>query len=64
MVFGKVAVDPVWNIECSVKTQREEVMRGDGICLAGALQHEQLRENSNRLEPDGKRPQNLSLFSL
>lgn len=62
IALGKVAVDPVWNIERPVKSQREEVMRGDGICLAGTLQHEQLRQNRDRLEPDGKCPQNLFCF--
>lgn len=31
-------------------------MRGDGLCLAGALEHEQLREDGDRLEPDREGP--------
>lgn len=34
-------------------------MRCDCLRLARPLQHEELRENSNRLEEDGERPQNL-----
>lgn len=34
-------------------------MGRDGLGLAGALQHKQLREDGHRLEPDGKGPQDL-----
>lgn len=34
-------------------------MRGNGLCAAGALQHEQLRQDRNTLEPDAERPEHL-----
>ena len=34
-------------------------MRGDGLGFARALEHEELREDGNALEPDGECPQDL-----
>lgn len=34
-------------------------MGRDGLGLTCALQHEQLRKNCNRLEPDAERPDDL-----
>lgn len=31
-------------------------MGGNSLCLACPLEHEELRQDSNRLEPDGERP--------
>ena len=38
---------PVWDIQSSVRTQRREIVRGDGLRLAGPLEHEQLWENGD-----------------
>ena len=34
-------------------------MRRDGLRLARALEHEKLGEDSNSLQPNGERPENL-----
>lgn len=34
-------------------------MRCDSLSLAGALQHEQLRQDGHSLEPDGEGPKDL-----
>ena len=34
-------------------------MRRDGFCFACALEDEELRENGDRLEEDGERPEDL-----
>jgi hypothetical protein len=34
-------------------------MRRDSFCLARTLEHEELGENSNRLQPDRERPKDL-----
>lgn len=57
--LGKVAVDPVGDVEGAVATKGKEVVGGDGLGLTGALQHEELGQNSNGLEPDGKGPEHL-----
>ena len=55
----KVSVQPIRDVERSIKTQREQIMRGDGFGFSGPLEHEQLRKDRNRLQPDRKRPQDL-----
>lgn len=57
--LGKVAVDPVGDVQRAVASEGEEIMGRDGLSLARALQHEQLRENGHGLEPDGEGPQDL-----
>jgi len=57
--LGEVSVDPVGDVQSAVAAESEEIMGGDGLGLAGALEHEELRKNSYRLEPDGEGPQNL-----
>lgn len=56
---GCAPVDPIWHVERPVGTERKEVVRRDRLCLAGPLQHEQLGQDTNRLEVDGERPKNL-----
>ena len=36
------AVDPVDDVESSVSTKGKEIMAGDGLCLAGLADHEEL----------------------
>lgn len=57
--LGEVAVQPVWEVETSVYTESEEVVRRDGLGLSSALEHEELRENGDGLEPDGESPKDL-----
>lgn len=52
--FRKVSVDPIWDVQGSVQTQRKEVVRRDGLRFAGTLEHEQLRQDGDRFEPDGE----------
>lgn len=57
--LGDVAVDPVGDVEGAVDSESEQIVGGDGLGLARALQHKQLRENGHSLQPNGKGPQNL-----
>lgn len=52
-------VEPVGDVERPVRAQSEDVMRCDGLCLAGPLQHEELGQNGHRLEIDTERPHDL-----
>lgn len=56
---GDAPVYPVGDIERAVGTKGGEVVRGYRLGLACPLQHEELREDRDRLEEDGKGPQNL-----
>jgi hypothetical protein len=38
-------------------------VRSDCLCLACPLQHEQLRQDRDRLKPDGEGPENLALLA-
>lgn len=51
--------DPVEDIEGPIKAQAEQVVGGDGLCLASLADHEELRQDSHRLQVDGERPQDL-----
>lgn len=55
----EIPVQPIRDVQRPVDAEREEVVRCDGIGLAGALQHEELREDGDGLEPDGEGPQHL-----
>ena len=57
--LGEVAVDPVGDVQRPVAAQREQVVRRDGLGLSGALQHEELRQDGHRLQPDGEGPHDL-----
>lgn len=59
--FGEISIHPVGDIESPVQSQGEEVMRGNGVCFSGPLQHEQLRQDRDRLEPNGKGPKDLGI---
>jgi len=54
-----VAVHPVEEVQASVQAQGEQVVGGDGLRLAGLADHEQLREDGDRLEVDGESPEDL-----
>ena len=38
--FSKIAEDPVWDVECPIESQSEQIVGSDGVCLSGSLQHE------------------------
>ena len=45
-------VNPVRDVQRPIGTEGSQVVRRDVLRLACALQHEQLRKDSHRLEPD------------
>lgn len=51
--------DPVEEIEGSIQAQTEQVVGGDGLCLAGLADHEELRQDCHRLQVDGECPKDL-----
>jgi len=57
--LGVVAVHPVEEVQAAVQAQGEQVVGGDGLRLAGLADHEQLREDGDRLEVDGESPEDL-----
>jgi len=57
--LGRVAPDPVGDVQGAVGAQRGDVVDGDGVGLAGALQHEELRQDGDGLEPDAEGPEDL-----
>lgn len=59
LTLSRPPPDPVGDIERPVQSQRKEVVRGNRLGLAGALEHEQLREDGDRLEPDAEGPEDL-----
>lgn len=54
-----IPVDPVRDVERAIHAERCKVMRSDSFRLAGALEHEQLRKDSDGLEIDGEGPEDL-----
>lgn len=57
--LGEISVQPIWDVQRPVDAEREQIVRCDGIGLAGPLQHEELGENGDRFEPDGEGPKHL-----
>lgn len=51
--------DPVEEIESPIHAEAEQVVGGDGLRLASLADHEELRQDSHRLQVDGERPQDL-----
>lgn len=60
MPIRPVPPDPVWDVQRAVNAQRRNIVHGDGIRLARALQHEQLRQDRHALEPDAEAPEDLA----
>jgi len=54
-----VSVDPVEDVQCTVGTQRKQVMRCDGFSFAGFWYHEELRKDGDGFQVDGEGPQHL-----
>lgn len=59
-LFGKVAVDPVGDIQGPVGAQCKEVVCRDGFRLACPLEHKKLGQDSDRFEVDGEGPKDLT----
>ena len=59
LTFNIVSVDPVENIESSVRAEGKEVVGRDGLGLASLLDHEQLGKDGHRLQVDGEGPEDL-----
>ena len=57
--FKVEAVDPVDDVESPVSSKGKEIMTGDGLCLPGLADHEELWQDGNRLQVDGECPQDL-----
>ena len=59
LTFNIVSVDPVENIESSVRAEGKEVVGRDGLGFASLLDHEQLGKDGHRLQVDGEGPEDL-----
>lgn len=57
--LGHISPYPVRDVQRAVRAQRRDVVDRDCVRLAGALQHEQLRQDGDGLEPDAEGPQDL-----
>ena len=51
--------DPVGDVKSPVRAQRKDVVGRDRLRAAGALQHEELRQNRNTFQPDAECPEHL-----
>jgi hypothetical protein len=56
--------DPVGDVKCSVGAERKEIMRRDRFGFTSPLQHEELWEDRNGLEPDRECPKHLHTTSV
>lgn len=59
MFRPNIPVQPVGNVERSIRSERKDVVCGDRLCLACPLQHEELRQDGHSLEVDAERPHDL-----
>lgn len=59
-----VPVDPVENVEAPIAAQREQVVAGDGLRLAGLAHHEELGQNGHTLQVDGEGPEDFHRAEL
>lgn len=57
--LGEVTVDPVGDVQGTVDTEGSEVVGSDGLGLASTLEHEELGQDGDGLEPDGEGPEDL-----
>ena len=60
-VLRMVSVDPIENVEETVDAEREQIVAGNRLGLAGSSHHVQLRKNGYGFEIDGKCPENLDV---
>ena len=52
----EVAIDPIRDVQCPVCAECKKIMCRNCFGLAGTLEHKQLREDRDRLEPNGECP--------
>jgi hypothetical protein len=53
----EVPIQPIGDVQRPVCAEREEVVRGNGFGLPRPLQHEELGQDRDALQPDGKGPE-------
>lgn len=58
-VLCKVPVDPVRDVQATVEAERKEVVGRNRLGFTCPLQHEELGQDSDRLEVDGERPEDF-----
>lgn len=58
-----VTPHPVGDVQGSVEAEEEQVVGGDGFCLARLGDHEELRHYGHRLQENGEGPQDLGGIS-
>jgi hypothetical protein len=56
MWLMKVAVDPIHQIESSIRTQQKNIVRSEVFNLTVTREDDNLRKNDNSLQVDGKSP--------
>lgn len=61
--LGVVTPHPVGYVEGSVEAKEEQVVGGNGLCLAGLGDHEELWHYGHRLQEDGEGPHDLDGIS-
>jgi len=59
-----VAVDPVEEVQAAVQAKSEQVVGGDGLCLASFADHEELGKDGDWFQVDGESPQDLESAEL
>lgn len=62
--FGVVSVDPVENVEESVRSESEEVVSSDGFGISRAREHEELGHDGDGFQIDGEGPHHLHEHEL
>lgn len=59
MALGVVSVDPVQQVQRTVRSEGKQIVAGDALRLARFADQEQLRQDGHRLQVDRERPQHL-----
>lgn len=55
----EISVDPIRDVQCSVRTKCKEVMSCDCFRFASSLKHKELWQDSDWFKPDRERPEDL-----
>jgi hypothetical protein len=58
------SIDPIDNIKSAIRAHEEDIVPGEILDLTIALQHNELWQNGNRLEVDGKGPEQFNKIKL
>jgi len=59
VIFGVEAVDPVEDVQSTVRTQSEEIVSSDGFSRSGCLKHVELRHDGDRFQVDAESPEDF-----